>query len=152
MDVWEAIRNKRAVRNFSDEPLPEDIAQRILDAGRRAQSSKNTQPWDFVVIQERARLELLAQTGDYLTHVTGAALCVVMIMPAEDARGWKMFDLGQSASYMQKPFTPDALKRKFRCFLHGHNVHPVHHRRMINAVSGSARVEVFTACPNSIES
>ena len=101
MDVWEAIRDKRAVRNFNADPLQEDTVQRILDAGRRAQSSKNTQPWHFIAVRERELLERLAQTGDYLTHVTGAALCVVMVMPADDARGWKMFDLGQSASYMQ---------------------------------------------------
>ena len=101
MDVWEAIRNKRAVREFTDEPLPQATIERILDAGRLAQSSKNTQPWHFITITEREMLAKVAETGDYLSHVTGAALCVVIAMPADDPRGWKMFDVGQCAAYMQ---------------------------------------------------
>ena len=44
MQVSEAIRSKHAVRRFSDQPVPEDVIRQILDAGRRSQSSKNTQP------------------------------------------------------------------------------------------------------------
>lgn len=44
MEVWEAIRSKRAVRDFAAKPLPEEVVTRILDAGRRAQSAKNSQP------------------------------------------------------------------------------------------------------------
>jgi nitroreductase len=44
MDVEQAIRTKHAVRRFSDQPVPDDVIRQILDAGRRSQSSKNTQP------------------------------------------------------------------------------------------------------------
>ena len=101
MDVWEAIRTKRAVRQFTDEALPPATIERILEAGRRAQSAKNTQPWHFITITHPDVLSRLAQTGDYLSHVPGAALCVVIAMPNDDPRGWKMFDLGQCAAYMQ---------------------------------------------------
>ena len=102
MEVWEAIRTKRAVRHFKDEPLPEDVVTRILDAGRRSQSSKNTQPWRFIAIRERDTLQKLAQLGDWIGHVGGAALCVVILNPAENERSaWQMFDAGQCASYMQ---------------------------------------------------
>ncbi len=47
MNVSDAIRLKRAVRKFTDQPLPEDVTLAILNAGRRAQSSKNTQPWHW---------------------------------------------------------------------------------------------------------
>ena len=50
MNVSDAIRLKRAVRKFTDQPLPEETILAILNAGRRAQSSKNTQPWHFYVI------------------------------------------------------------------------------------------------------
>jgi nitroreductase len=45
MNVSDAIRLKRAVRKFTDQPLPEATILTILNAGRRAQSSKNSQPW-----------------------------------------------------------------------------------------------------------
>jgi nitroreductase len=103
MDVWEAIRSKRAIRHFTDQPLPQEVAERILDAGRRSQSSKNSQPWHFIAIRDRATLQQLSTMGDWLGHVAGAALCVVILTPAEDdgRAAWHMFDAGQSAAYMQ---------------------------------------------------
>jgi nitroreductase len=102
MDVWDAIRTKRAVRKFTDQPLPDDVARRILDAGRRSQSSKNTQPWHFIVVRGRATLEALSKTGNSLGHVAGSAMCVVLVTEApSDGFAKIMFDVGQSASYMQ---------------------------------------------------
>ncbi|RMF79777.1 MAG: hypothetical protein D6737_10255 [Chloroflexi bacterium] len=101
MDVFDAIRSKRAVRKYTDDPLPREVITQILQAGRRAQSSKNTQPWQFIVVSDRETLEQLGTTGDYLGHVPSAALCIVLAMPTDGHQGWKMFDLGQAASYMQ---------------------------------------------------
>ncbi len=57
MDVLEAINQKRAVRQFKAEKLPEEAVQTILNAGRRAQSAKNVQPWQFIAVQDPAMLE-----------------------------------------------------------------------------------------------
>ena len=101
MNVIEAIRTKRAVRVFQDRPLPEDVIDAILTAGRRAQSSKNTQPWHFVAVRQRATLAALSQMGTFAAHLAGAALGVVIVTP-DPAQRWSiMFDAGQSASYMQ---------------------------------------------------
>ena len=59
MHVYEAVNQKRAIRQFSDQPLPDDILVRILNAGRRSGSSKNNQPWHFVVLRDRGRLVAL---------------------------------------------------------------------------------------------
>ena len=58
MNVFDAIRLKRAVRKFKDEPLPEETILAILNPGRRAQSSKNTQPWHFIAVIDKATLKL----------------------------------------------------------------------------------------------
>ncbi len=101
MDVIEAIRTKRAIRVFQDRPLPDEVVAAILTAGRRAQSSKNSQPWHFVVVRERATLVALSRLGTYAGHLAGAALAVVIVTP-DPAQGWSvMFDAGQSAAYMQ---------------------------------------------------
>ena len=100
MDVWDAIRKKRAVRQFKAEPLKEDHVKRILDAARRSQSSKNGQPWQFIAVQNRATLQAIGK--DNLHHVAGAALCVVILVPAENERTvYNFFDIGQSAAFMQ---------------------------------------------------
>ncbi|MGA9532029.1 MAG: nitroreductase family protein [Anaerolineales bacterium] len=101
MDIPTAIRTKRAVREFRQDPLPENVVHSILYAGRRAQSSKNTQPWQFIVIQDRDRLEALSELGTYAGHLAGAALGIAILTP-DPAQRWSiMFDAGQSASYMQ---------------------------------------------------
>ena len=74
MNVSDAIRTKRAVRQFQDKPLPEDVVHAILSAGRRSQSSKNTQPWQFIAIRDKVLLKALSETGTYAGHLAGAAL------------------------------------------------------------------------------
>lgn len=101
MNVSDAIRTKRAVRQFQDKPLLDDIVKTILQAGRRAQSSKNSQPWHFVAIRERATLKQLATLGTFGGHAAGAALAVVLVSPDPAIRWSIPFDVGQSAAYMQ---------------------------------------------------
>jgi nitroreductase len=105
MNVSEAIRLKRAVRNFQDKPLmAEDVIRAILNAGRRAQSSKNTQPWHFIAIQDGARkaiLKALSECGTWAGHLAGAALGVAILTPDPMEKFQIMFDAGQAAAYMQ---------------------------------------------------
>jgi nitroreductase len=101
MNVIDAIRTKRATRLFTEQPLPEEAVSTILNAGRRAQSSKNSQPWNFVAVRNWAALKALAECGTYAQHLAGAALAVV-IVTVDPAQRWSiMFDCGQSAAYMQ---------------------------------------------------
>src|SRR5712691_1111148 len=96
MTVSELIRTKRAVRKFTDEPLSEEAIRSILNAGRRAQSSKNTQPWHFIAIRDRQTLRQLSQCGAYAGHLAGAPFAVALISSTADS-----FDLGQAAASMQ---------------------------------------------------
>jgi nitroreductase len=101
MQVAEAIRMKRAVRTFKDEKLPEEHIQAILNAGRRAQSAKNQQPWQFIAITDPKILADLSELGTYAGHLAGAALGVAILTP-DPAQRWSiMFDAGQASSYMQ---------------------------------------------------
>lgn len=54
MDVFEAIESLRAVRIYEDRPIPDHDLDRILRAATMACSAGNTQPWDFVVLRDRA--------------------------------------------------------------------------------------------------
>jgi nitroreductase len=100
MDVLEAIRTNRAVRQFADRPLEEDVARAILNAGRRAQSSQNTQPRQFLVIRARETLEKVAQLGPYAGHMAGAAMGVLVLTPQPTGRLSVLMDAGQSIAYM----------------------------------------------------
>jgi nitroreductase len=101
MEVSEAIQTKRAVRHFREQELPETAVKAILNAGRRAQSSKNTQPWHFIAIQERETLKKMSELGQWAGHLAGAALGIAIVTPDPNQRFSIMFDAGQAAAYMQ---------------------------------------------------
>jgi len=101
MNVSTAIRLKRAVRQFQNKPLPAEAVQAILNAGRRAQSAKNIQPWQFIAIQEKTILRALSECGTWAGHLAGAALGVAIVTPPPESRFSVMFDAGQAAAYMQ---------------------------------------------------
>jgi len=101
MNVSDAIRTKRAIRKFQDKPLPEDVVRVILNAGRRSQSSKNNQPWQFIAIQDKGTLKALSECGEWAGHIAGAALCVAILTPEPTGKFQTMFDAGQAAAFMQ---------------------------------------------------
>lgn len=101
MNINDAIRLKRAIHQFTSEPLPEESVLAILNAGRRAQSSKNSQPWQFIAITEKGILKQLSECGQWAGHIAGAALAVAILTPEPEAKFQTMFDAGQAAAYMQ---------------------------------------------------
>jgi len=101
MNVSDAIRLKRAVRKFQDKPLPDDVVLAILNAGRRSQSSKNTQVWRFIAIRDKEILKALSECGEWAGHIAGAALCVAILTPEPTEKFQTMFDAGQAAAFMQ---------------------------------------------------
>ena len=101
MEVAEAIRTKRAIRKFQDKPLPDEVIHAILNAGRRSQSSKNEQAWQFIAIRDKSILKALAKCGQFAGHLSGAALGVAILTPDPKMKFQTMFDAGQAAAFMQ---------------------------------------------------
>ena len=99
-DVFDKIKSKVAVREFADRPLPEDVVREILEAGRLSGSSKNSQPWHFVAVQDRDTLKALSRTGTFAMHLAGAALGVVIVQPEPSPSGSPQFDFGRAAQNM----------------------------------------------------
>jgi nitroreductase len=103
MDTWRAVDSIRVVRDFADRPLDEDHVRRILNAGRRAGSSKNSQRWDFVVVRDRQRLKRLSQSGSFAQHIAGAMIAIALVTPdpyAPDAPLSIVWDSGRAAQNM----------------------------------------------------
>ncbi len=67
LDEWNAIERavlqRRSVRNFKDEPVPEHFIRRVLEAGRFAPSAGNCQPWQFIVITDRALIQQMDEAS-----------------------------------------------------------------------------------------
>ena len=100
MNVSDAIRSKRAIRQFQDKALPDEVVKAIVNAGRLSGSAKNRQPWSFVVVRERAALEGLATCGEYCGHLAGAAMAVALVTPDPFQRLSVPFDLGRTTQNM----------------------------------------------------
>lgn len=101
MNISDAIRTKRAIRKFQDRPLPDDVIKTILNAGRRSQSSKNEQTWQFIAIRDKSVLKELSECGTWAGHLAGAALGVAILTPDPEGKFQIMFDAGQAAAFMQ---------------------------------------------------
>ena len=103
METWDAITSRRDVREFEDRPLPGEHLDRVLEAGRRAPSSRNWQPWDFVVVTDREQLKELAKVWRGAGHVAGSAATIALILPHSDDAGERdraQYDIGQATMAM----------------------------------------------------
>ena len=96
MDAESAIRTKRDSRAYTAQPIEEETLDRILQAGRMAGSSKNTQPWRFVVLRDASRKSELAACGQFAQHVPPAPLVVAVVLTP----GGGAFDAGRAAQNM----------------------------------------------------
>jgi len=76
--VFETVRTVLAVREYQDKELPHDVVDRIVEAGHLSASSRNLQPWHFVVVRDRQALRDLGglvRTGPY---IAGSAAAIVV--------------------------------------------------------------------------
>ncbi len=103
METWDAIRARRNVRSYTSQPIGQADLDRILEAGRRTPSARNTQPWDFVVVTGRAELTELARVSPSAGHVAGSVATIALVAPRLDnerRREGVRYDLGQATMSM----------------------------------------------------
>jgi nitroreductase len=100
VETWDAIRSRRDVRTYRDQPIAPADLDRILEAAWRAPSSNNQQRWDFVVCTDRSRLQELARVWQYGGHVATSAATIALTAPDDSdahTRESIQFDLGQAS-------------------------------------------------------
>lgn len=78
MDCFEAINTRRSIRNFLNEPIPEEDVLKIMDAGRMAPSAGNLQPCYFIAVTEPQQIQLLKEAALGQEHV-GQAPCNIVV-------------------------------------------------------------------------
>jgi nitroreductase len=77
MDVFEAIKKRRSARSFTGDLIPKEHLEMIVDAGRLAASGNNRQPWEFIVITDRAMIHDLKVAAQWIENA-GAVIAVVL--------------------------------------------------------------------------
>ena len=110
MDLFDSIRGRKSIRRFKQTLVPDEDIKKILDAGRRAPSANNTQPWSFIVVKNRTVLKqmadatrqmidrmipyaesekqaqrLAAYKGTYYTFFENAPVIIAVLMEGYDA-------------------------------------------------------------------
>ena len=76
--VLENIHARKSVRQFTDEPVSQEDIETMLKAAMAAPTAVNYQPWRFVVITERARLDAMAEVLPYAKMLKQAPLAIVV--------------------------------------------------------------------------
>ena len=96
MDAYKNILTKRDSRSYGSQEISDEVLHRILQAGRMAGSSKNTQPWGFIVIRGDEQKASIAACGDFAQHVPNAPLAIAVVLTP----GGSGFDAGRAAQNM----------------------------------------------------
>jgi nitroreductase len=77
MDVSEAIQKRVTTRRWKPTPVEKEKIVRVLEAGRRAPSWGNVQPWRYIVVQDKARIGELAKISGGQPHISTAPVVIV---------------------------------------------------------------------------
>ena len=97
MNPYEAIISKRDLRMYTDAPIPDEVMQRILQAGRMAGSAKNIEANRLILVTDQGVQDALAGAGDFSSWIGSSAAIVGFAAPAAELR---MFDVGRQAQNM----------------------------------------------------
>ena len=95
-DTYADVVGLRVYRNYTSDPIPTTEVDAILEAARWTGSSKNTQKWSFVVIDDAPGLEALATAGSFTRPILAATLAIAIVWPPD---GYE-FDIGRVAQNM----------------------------------------------------
>ena len=79
MDALQALTTRRSVRLYRADPVPRDLIEQVLEAARHAATANNLQPWEFVVVTDKAVRSRIAQAADYGRFIADAPVCVAVL-------------------------------------------------------------------------
>ena len=78
MDALEVIFTRRSIRQYTDEPVSKEDLKTILDAGMNAPSANNRQPWQFIVVDERDKLNSIMKVHPYSRMLAQAPVAIIV--------------------------------------------------------------------------
>ena len=94
--ILRGLRRTRQIRQFTDEPVPEDALQAILEVARWTGSSMNTQPWTFIVVRDADARRRIGELAQYARYVANAPVAIAIAMPGSDPES-EAYDEGRVA-------------------------------------------------------
>lgn len=95
MELFETIKTRRSVRNFTGEAIPSEDLETIVDAGRLAASGSNIQPWEFIIVTDQETIDTLKIAAGWMGNAS-AIICIVM----DTSSRWWLEDASSAAANM----------------------------------------------------
>ncbi len=77
ISVKDAIQFRRSIRKFKQDPVPNDLIDKLLESARLAPSASNSQPWRFMVVRDTKQLQFLAELGGNQRQLKQAPLIIL---------------------------------------------------------------------------
>jgi nitroreductase len=77
------LRKVRQIRQYASEPVSDDAVQQLLEVARWSGSSKNTQPWHFIVVTDREKLKEISDLRPNINWVAAAPLAIAIVLDGE---------------------------------------------------------------------
>ena len=78
MDTFAAIYGRRSIRKYTDQPVPEETIMGLIKAAMAAPSAGNEQPWHFVIIDERKKLDAIPRYHPYSAMLKEAPVAIAV--------------------------------------------------------------------------
>jgi nitroreductase len=79
-EAVEEIRRVRQARRYEPEPVPEEVLEQLLEVARWTGSSRNTQPWHFIVVTDKEQLRRIAEIRTPINWVADAPLAIAIVL------------------------------------------------------------------------
>ncbi|MGO9115442.1 MAG: nitroreductase family protein [Thermoguttaceae bacterium] len=94
MDALESIHTRRSIRTYLDQPVPTELTHKLLAAAMQAPSARNQQPWQFVVIDDRAILTKIPPFMPNAAMAGKAPLAILVCgdLSLEESEGYWVVD------------------------------------------------------------
>lgn len=75
----EEIFNRRSIRKYTDQPIEKEKIEKLLRAAMQAPSAWNQQPWEFIVVQDKEKLQKLSTVSPYAKMLVNAPLAIILL-------------------------------------------------------------------------
>jgi len=79
MELKKAIEERRSVRSYKEDSIPEDKLKRVLEAARLAPSASNRQPWKFIIVKDPQKRKELAEAASHQSFVGEAPIVIAAV-------------------------------------------------------------------------
>src|SRR5690554_1317100 len=93
-EILEQMNKVRQVRRYREDAIPKDVVDQLLEIARWTGSARNTQPWHFIVVDDKDKLHQISQLRTPINWVAETSLGIAIVLDGENASG-EAYDEGR---------------------------------------------------------